>query len=132
MGEDQKNNPIQTPPLIRKRHGCLTAWLIMLVVANPLSILLVLLFPDLDNTMPGWYLPLMIAISLINLAAALLLLNWRKVGFWLFCGTAIVNLVVNILIDVSALNIILQLLSVPLLFGLLYLGTTEKAWPQLH
>jgi hypothetical protein len=75
----------------KKRHGCLTAWLVLMIVANSASALWYVLRSEtirrsLPNA-PGWALPVLIVVSLFNVVCAGTLLQWKKWGFRGSCAS---------------------------------------------
>ena len=69
----------------KQRHGCLTAYLVLAIIANSATALLYLFgagaikrgTPD----MPDWSFPVLIVLVLFNLACAIALLQVEEVGF---------------------------------------------------
>jgi hypothetical protein len=120
----------------KQRHGCLTAWLILMIIGNSASALMYLLgggfvkqsLPD----MPDWALPILIVFSLFNLVCAIALFKWKKWGFWGFCVSSIVALVINIIIGIRISMSLGGLIGVALLYGVLHIGKENKGWPQLE
>lgn len=92
-------------PESKQRHGCLTAFLIFITIANAGTALFYLLRADVIRSnlpgMPGWAIPLLIALAIFNLACAVALFNWKKWGFWGFCASGAVVFVVNLTIGVG-------------------------------
>ena len=120
----------------KKRHGCLTALLIFMIVANSATALMYLLGAEairggLRNA-PGWVFPVLIVFSLFNLVCAIALFQWKKWGFWGFCGSSIVAVVVNLSIGLNLGSVLVGLLGVLLLYGVLHIGKENKGWPQLE
>lgn len=119
----------------KTRHGCLTAWLVFMIIVNAATALMYLfggeriglMLPD----MPGWALPILIAVGAFNLVCAIALLQWKKWGFWGFCATSVVVLVVNLMANLGTGTALLGLVGVLLLYGILQMGTENKGWPQL-
>jgi hypothetical protein len=119
----------------KKRHGCLTAWLVLMIVANSASALFYVLRSEtirrsLPNA-PGWTLPLLIVVSLFNLMCAVALLQWKKWGFWGSCASAVVSLVVNLWLGLGT-GVAGAVVGVLLLYGVLHIGKENKGWPQLE
>ena len=120
----------------KKRHGCLTALLIVMIVVNAGTALVYLLgsaalgeeFPDA----PGWAFPALTALALANTVFALSLWFWKKWGFWGFVGSALITLVVNLEIGVPPGQALAGLVGVALLYGTLQIGDANKGWPQLE
>ncbi len=120
----------------KQRHGCLTAWLILMIVANSATALMYLLgsqaikqtYPDA----PGWAFPVLIVFAIFNLVCAIALFKWKKWGFWGFCVSSIVALVVNLSIGLGIGTSAGGLIGVALLYGILHIGKeNNKGWPQL-
>jgi len=120
----------------KNRHGCLTAWLVVMIFANSAGALMYLLgseairksFPN----MPGWAFSVLIVGSLFNLVCAIALFQWKKWGFWGFCATSVVALVVNLSIGLGIGPSLAGLVGVLLLYGVLHIGEENKGWPQLE
>ena len=119
----------------KKRHGCLTAYLVLAIIANSATALIYLfgaaaIKRSVPN-MPDWAFPVLIVLVLFNLACAIALLRWKKWGFWGLVGSAVVTLGVNLTIGLGLSSAIVGLLGVFLLCGLLHIGKDNKGWPQL-
>jgi len=119
----------------KKRHGCLTAWLILMLVANSVAALAYLLGRDaiqkqLPN-MPDWAFPVLVVMCLFNLACAIALFRWKKWGFWGFCVSSVIALAVNLSIGLGVGQSLCGLIGVALLYGVLQIGKENKGWPQL-
>ena len=120
----------------KSRHGCLTASLVLMIVANSGSALVYILGGDairrtLPNA-PGWAFPVLIVFSLFNLVCAIALFRWKRWGFWGFCGSTVVGLVVNLSIGIPIGSALVGLVGVLLLYGVLQIGKENKGWPQLE
>jgi FtsH-binding integral membrane protein len=118
----------------KKRHGCLTAWLVLMIVANSASALwYVLRSETIRRSLPnalGWTLPVLIVVSLFNVVCAVALLQWKKWGFWGSCASAVVSLVVNLWLGLGT-GVAGAVVGVLLLYGVLHIGKENKGWPQL-
>jgi len=119
----------------KNRHGCLTAWLVLMIVANSAAALMYLLgseaIRDKLPNMPGWTFPVLIVLSLFNLVCAIALFQWKKWGFWGICASGVVALVVNLSAGLGIGSTLAGLLGVLLLYGVLHIGKENKGWPQL-
>lgn len=74
----------------------------------------------------------MIVLSLLNLVCAIVLFHWKKWGFWGFCVSSVIGLVVNLQIGLGIGPAIIGLVGVLLLYGVLHIGKKNKGWPQLE
>lgn len=86
----------------KKRHGCLTASLLCLIVVNSASALLCLsnvqhLFPSA----PGWVTPVLLVLSLFNLGCSIALFQWKKWGFWGYCVSSVVGVPISLSLGVG-------------------------------
>lgn len=120
----------------KSRHGCLTAWLVVMIVANSGTALLYILGSDairrtLPNA-PGWAFPVLIVCSLFNLVCSIALFQWRRWGFWGFCGSSLVGLVVNLSIGIPIGSALVGLVGALLLYGVLQIGKENRGWNQLE
>ncbi len=113
----------------------MTAWLVLMIVGNSASALVYLLGSDavrqsLPNA-PGWTFPVLIVFSLFNLVCAIALFQWKKWGFWGFCVSSVVALVVNLSIGLGIGPSLGGLIGLLILYGVLHIGKEKKGWPQL-
>lgn len=119
----------------KSRHGCLTAWLVCMIVANSATALVYLLGSEairqLLPNIPGWALPVLIVFSLLNLVYAIALFQWKKWGFWGFCASSVAALVVNLSLGIGIGSVLSGLVGVIVLYGVLHIGKENKGWPQL-
>ena len=82
-----------------KRGGCLTAFLVLMLVVNPLTGIYYLLaggtIREAVPTLPVWTVPLLGVMALANFAFALAAWRWRKWGVYGFAASALVAFVIN-------------------------------------
>jgi hypothetical protein len=88
-------------PQERKRGGCLTAFLILMLIANPLAGLLYLLAGStlahfLPNV-PQWAILTFGVLAFANLIFALGIWSWKKWGVYGFVGSSLVAFTINAL-----------------------------------
>ena len=86
----------------KKRGGCLTAWLILMLIGNSLAVLLYLVLFAIGQSLlgisPGWSTPIVAICSILNIIFAIAILKWRRWGVYGFGGTTIVAFVINLAI----------------------------------
>ena len=120
----------------KKRHGCLTAFLILMIIANVLTTIMYLLGSSyIKQTLPnapGWIFPALAVLGIFNLVCVIALFKWKKWGFWGFCASAVVALLVNISIGLGIAQSLFGLIGVAVLFGVLHLGKENKGWHQME
>jgi hypothetical protein len=121
-------------PLTKQRHGCLTAFLIALILACVLNSIItgISLFSPANYGNPQiWVLLVTIVIGLCYILCIILLLSWRKIGFWAFCGLGAFEIILNLLLGAGVLSL-LPLVITAVLYGVLQIGSYNKGWPQLE
>jgi len=119
----------------KERHGCLTAYLALAIIANSATALLYLFgaaaIKRSTPNIPDWAFPVLIVLVLFNLACAIALLRWKKWGFWGLIVSAVVTLGINLTIGLGLSSAIVGLLGVVILYGVLQIGKDNRGWPQL-
>ncbi|MBL8608170.1 MAG: hypothetical protein JNL38_12670 [Myxococcales bacterium] len=97
----------------KKRGGCLTAFLVLMLIANPLTTLVYVAGADMVKrgmpNAPDWAFPVLALLGVVNTASAIGIWLWRKWGVFGVCGTAVVALVINFMIGVPPMNAIFGL-----------------------
>jgi hypothetical protein len=120
----------------KQRHGCLTAYLVFIIIANSASSLTYLVASEgIKQNMPGmpdWAFPVLIFGGIFNLACAIALFRWKKWGFWGFVGSAAVVFFINLAIGIDIVSALSGLLGVAILYGVLQIGKERKGWSQLE
>jgi hypothetical protein len=118
----------------KKRHGCLTAYLVVIIAGISIFLILYLLqglAPD--NTRPVWEMFVFIVLNLFVIVCAIAIFMWKKWGVWGLCAVQIINFILSItqreFIIVSVINLAF---SLGLLFLVLNIGGENKGWPQLE
>jgi hypothetical protein len=121
---------------MKQRHGCLTAYLVFIIVANSAATLIYLLRPeevrkDIPNV-PDWILPALIIASIINVICSVALIRWKRWGFWGFVASAVLMFFVNLFTQLGIASSLAGLLGVAILYGVLHIGKERKGWSQLE
>ena len=120
----------------KSRHGCLTAWLIFMMIANSMSVLIYVLggqaIKQAIPNSPGWLFPSLIVLSAFNLVCAIALFKWKKWGFWGFLGSSVAAFIINLSIGMGLVQSVLGLLGIAILYGVLNIGENNKGWSQLQ
>ena len=107
----------------QERGGCLTAWLIVVLIANALiafyyltsSAALQQVYPGVSSVV----FLLLAVIGVVNIASAIGLWTWHKWGFYLFAVTSVVTLAINISIGLPVISSLTGLIGVAILWYLL-------------
>ena len=123
----------------KKRHGCLTAWLVLLVVLNALGSIFIFISKPLlahmgqstANLGPSWAVPVAGAICLLQLICVLGIFMWKKWGFYGYAVIAAANVVANAMQGKLVSGLIGAVVIVGILYLMLQIGKEDKGWPQL-
>ncbi|MEO9849422.1 MAG: hypothetical protein ABJH72_20985 [Reichenbachiella sp.] len=122
----------------KQRHGCVTAWLIFMMIANSFSAIAYLFMGEsisqnLANPIPQ---PLMMALAIIgiaNLIFSIMLFQWKKWAFWAFAVSSLFTLGINLSIGTEIGASLLGLSGAAILYGILQIkkdGVTT--WENLE
>jgi hypothetical protein len=119
----------------KSRHGCATAWLIFMIIANAAVMLLYLVSgnqikQNLPNS-PDWVLPVLIGLGALNVVFAVFLLAWKKWAFYGFAANSILILFVNLAAGLGAQSVS-GLVGIAILYGVLQIGGERSTWNQLE
>ena len=119
-----------------RRHGCLTTYLIFVIIVNSCVALVYLFGTEWlhrnGQNAPQWALLLLAAFGIVNVISAVALLRWKRWGFWLFVISAIGALGINFLIGLGPQGIFGAVLGIAVLYAVLHIGGERKAWPRLQ
>jgi hypothetical protein len=130
--------------LDKRRHGCLTAWLIFMIVGNSLGLLANAYFalnPKVYETtaikqgipvVPSLTFVLLTCLSAFSIACAIALFKWKKWGFYGFLCVTVTAFIVNLSIGINLVQSLLGFVGVALLYGVLNIGEENKGWTQLE
>lgn len=114
----------------RRRGGCLTAFLILMLIANPLTALYYLVAGSTIHeylpNLPLWTIPCLGLAALANFAFAIALWRWKKWGMYGFAVTTAAGFVINLLY-MGTLTAVLGIIGVVILILLL-----RPVWNQME
>lgn len=118
----------------KQRHGCLTAWLIYLIVAySAMSIVFFFHTDKIPKDTSENMLLLIGSVGILNVLFCILLFNWVKLGFWGILATNLILLTVQIVNDHEISHSIFGMLCLIALFGLLQLKKSNvSGWNNLE
>jgi hypothetical protein len=155
--EPQPNPPLQSETkgfskeAPKQRLGCLTAWLVLMILGNAVALVRVLLtlgsIQQSIPNFPAWVVWPTFVLAVLNIVFAIALLNWKKWGFFGVLGTGLGALALNLYLlsqldlesgipqaaaGVVAVYAVGPLMGVMILFVLLRIGGEESAWSRLE
>jgi hypothetical protein len=116
----------------KQRHGCLTAYLTLLLVANMATAIIYLssLSTDAPQRLPKSMILILGISTVLNMVFAVALFKWKKWGFYGFIGTTIIAGIVNLSLGIGPLSL-LGFSGIPILYGILRIGNERAGWHQL-
>ena len=121
---------------LKQRHGCVTFWLWLVLLVNLGSVLMqvVNLFDPEETVYPVWTVVLLVLLASCNVVASLLLMRWRKLGFYLFVASALAELVVGLLLlDYHPVESVTSLASIAIWWAVLQIRYDGRsAWSQME
>lgn len=125
-------------PHTPQRHGCVTAWLAFIILANSVTALIYFFATEMiTKNLPHEVSPSMImllgALGIANVVFAFLLLRWKKIGFWGFVASGIATFAINLSLELGIGQSILGLVGVAILYGILQMKQgNESTWQNLQ
>lgn len=132
--ETNNENPVSP----KQRHGCVTAWLILILIVNSVSALLYLLCSELILRQ----LPIDVSFSTVftlgllgvgNVVFSLLLLNWKRIGFYGFFITGAIAFFINLNLGLSMVQAVAGMVGVGILYGILQIKKNQvSTWENLE
>lgn len=133
----------------KNRHGCLAAWLVLMIIVNSLGVLGYLMSllgrgmisQILQSQMyqsqmsqsqilqiqmllniPIWVFLVSIMFLIFNVVCAIALFLWKKWGFWGFCASSVAALVVNLSVGSRGISQVISSTLVSLVLVLVLFG----------
>jgi uncharacterized membrane protein YuzA (DUF378 family) len=121
----------------KEHHGCVTAWLILLIVGNSIAALLILISVFFKNHYSNMPMPVQIIMALLaiaNIVFVIQLFRWKMIGFIGYTATAVIAIVIHLFIgDSSITQLIYGVLSIAILYAILQIKNNKKsAWEELE
>lgn len=129
------NNPTEPPSLPAERHGCLTAWLVFMIIANAATAVITPL--SIAGMRQAGLQPSPISIGVIvicaiaNIIFAVALFRWQRWGFYGFIAASAVALITNLSLGLGIGQSLFGLVGIFILYWVLNMGGERKAWPRL-
>ncbi len=122
----------------KQRHGCLTAWLIYLMLSY--SIVSLGLFFNSDSIVQKFQyiksenlLLIVASIAILNVLFIFMLLKWFKLGFWGLLSTSTLLFIIQIMNSNNILTPIITAIVMLIMYGLLKLKKRNvSGWDNLE
>ncbi|XOV95162.1 MAG: hypothetical protein ACFHWX_10710 [Bacteroidota bacterium] len=122
----------------KQRHGCVTAWLILLIIGGAFSAATYFfmneyLAKNYPVEIPETLKLIYGVISIVNIFLAFMLLRWKRWAFYFLAMNSILVIVLNLYIGLSIGFSISGLIGLAILFGILQIKKGGKsAWENLE
>jgi len=120
----------------KKRHGCLTAYLIFMMVVGVLGAAIYFFAGSVvaegNPEIPPYLRPLFGDINLLITVASFALWRWKKWGFWLFAGIALFGATFNTYLTRSIITFLMAPIGLLIMYGILHIGKEKQGWRQLE
>ena len=123
----------------KQRHGCLTAYLVVMLIANFGVLIYYLVIKNTPQgsatgapPIPDWAFVTLLTVGTGNIICVVALFRWKIWGFWGFAGLALVTLLVNLQLGFSFAEVVSDLTAIVFLYAVLNIGRDNKGWPQLE
>ena len=122
----------------KQRHGCVTAWLILMIIAGTLSAASYFFMHEyfdenypVEVSQPIKQIYGMLSIA--NVFLAVMLLQWKKWAFYFFAMNSLIVLILNLYIGLSIVISFMGLFGLAILFGVLQIKKDGvSAWENLE
>jgi hypothetical protein len=143
--DNNESSELPTYTEEKKRHGCLSVYLILIILGSSFTTLgnfsglLLNAVPEAVNAVPdvpapvfpSWVYLVLGIFGLINIVSAFAIFKWKKWGFWLFTLTGFLTCFINISAGLNILSCVIGLSGLAILYGVLQIGGDKKGWAQL-
>jgi hypothetical protein len=122
----------------KQRNGCITVYLILMIIMNCLIFLVYLVASEfIADNLPGdvssGVIVLIGSLSLLNVFFAYNILKWKRWAFYGIVFVSMLMLIINLSIGVGIGQSILGLLGIAFLYGVLQAKKSNvSAWDQLE
>lgn len=108
----------------KQRHGCVTAWLIFMIIVNSLTAVLYLFMGEvisqnLPTPIPQPMMVTLAIVSIINFVLAIMLFKWKKWAFWGFVVTSLAAFAINLSVGLGIGQSLFGLAGIAILYGIL-------------
>ena len=122
----------------KQRHGCVTTWLILMIIINSLSSIIYFFASDfvVESLSGDVSTPMIVLLGIIgiaNVVFSVLLLQWKKNGFWGFIVTSIAALIINLYLGLGIGQSVFGMVGMAILYGVLQMKKNDvTAWDNLE
>ena len=128
----------------KERHGCFLAWLILMLIANSLTVLIysiflvanfmgIILLSQLPIKVTLLHIVMLIFATGANVIFTIALFKWKKWGFWGFAAMGVIAFAINLNIGIGLIQCFLGLAGIAVLYGVMQIEKNRvSAWQNLE
>ncbi len=120
----------------KNRHGCLTTFLVVGIIANTFTVLFYTLGSAMvraaSPNLPGWAPPVLAVMGICNIAFFAAIFRWKKWGFYGFLASAAITFAINLSVGLNIVTSVLGLSGIAILYWVLQMGGENNGWRQLE
>ncbi|MBD3287280.1 hypothetical protein GF337_00615 [candidate division KSB1 bacterium] len=116
---------------IIERSGCLTMFLITMIIGNSIVALLYLAAME-NSSEPYWLFPALTALFFLNTTFAIAIALWFKWGIFAFILSNLIILLLSVSFVVRIVTPTLAVIEIIMLFGAVHWGDEQKSWLKFH
>jgi hypothetical protein len=133
-----ENTEYKETELAKERHGCVTSWLVFMIVANSLIGLVYMIVPEsiaeqVPGKIPFYIFSILGLIGIANVVFSVALFKWKLWGFYGFIVTSLASFIINLLIGIDVVQSVLGLVGIAFLYGVLQIKKNNiSAWNYLE
>jgi hypothetical protein len=140
LSQDKSNTPEENerpfingdrPALpIPQRHGFVTGWLRFMVIASAIGFLLYLfMIHKLEQTLHTSFMVIILLMVFIvsNGISAIMLLSWKKDGFYLYVITTVALFITNAQIGIKPIICMSNLCAIAILYAILHIKKGRRS-----
>ncbi len=133
-----ENTEYSETELVKERHGCVTTWLVFMIVANSLIGLMYLLVPEsianeMEVKIPIYILSILGLIGIANVVFSFALFKWKLWGFYGFIVSSLASFIINLMIGVEVVQSVMGLIGIAFLYGVLQIKKNNiAAWNYME
>lgn len=122
----------------KQRHGFVTAWLVLMIIANSMTAInnlfaSLMITDNFPSNVPTQMIIILGIIGIANIVFSVLLFKWKKLGFWGFIITSIGSLIINLSTGLDIVQSFFGMVGIALIYGVLQIKKDGiSAWENLE
>jgi lipoprotein signal peptidase len=122
-------------PGAKKRHIIVTIYFGLVIAANTINAAVSAVAAYLGETireLPPQFLWLVSVLSCLHVGFALAMLSWKRWGFYGFCASGAIGIVILLIAEASLVRMLEVPLGLLIMFVILQIGRPKSVWAQME